>query len=212
VERKLVDDAKYDAIRKMMLGFSLAARRTVDQHHADVFINAFSASYVGGDGVALCSTSHPYSPSDAGVQSNKGTSALTWDTLVTTREAMMRFKDSKRQPMGVMPDTLVVPIELMTTARTLVGSVQKPGTGNNDTNDLDGAFRVVVSPFLTDTNNWFLIDSRLASLQLNWYWRTRPEFLDSPMSGYNLAMQYRGYMRYSVGWDHWAFAYGHEVA
>ena len=73
-------------------------------------------------------------------------------------------------------------------------------------------FRIITSPYLTDTNNWYLIDSRMAGMYLKWYWRVQPEFQQDPTSDYNLAMKYRGYMRFSFGWDSWMWIYGNEVA
>lgn len=210
VERRLIDDDEYNVInqRARLFGMSFDRKRYKDA--ASVFNNAFSSSYVGGDAVALCATNHPYSPSDASTQSNKGTSALTYDAVVATEQAMMSFVDSKGNPMDVMPDTLIVPLALRNTALTIAGSPLRPGTANNDINPL--AYNVVVSRYLTDANNWFLVDSRLATQYLNWFDRVRPEYTADPTSDYKLEAKFRGYMRYSFGWDAWQWIYGHEVA
>lgn len=211
VERKLIDDEKYGVIRQRTERFGLAFDRTIYKHRASVFNNAFSAAHVGGDAKALCATDHPLSPTDASTQSNKGTSALTQDAVIATETAMMQYTDSEGNPIVVAPDTLVVPVALKTTAEVIVNSEAKPGTANNDANVTDG-YRVVVSRYLTDANNWFMVDSRLARMYLNWYWRVRPEYRLDPTSDFNLVSRFRGYMRYSFGWDHWAWLYGHEVS
>jgi len=47
---------------------------------------------------------------------------------------------------------------------------------------------------------------------LLWYWRVRAELGIDPTSDFNLVAKYRGYMRYSFGWDDFRWVYGHEVA
>lgn len=211
VERKLIDDEEYGVMANRARLLGLAFDRTREVHAASVFNNAFSASYLGGDSKALCATDHPYSPSVATTQSNKGTAALTHDNVITAALAMMAFVDARGNPMNITPDTLLVPIALLPTAQVIAGSTLKSGTANNDMN-VNGTYNVVASRYLTDTNNWFLIDSRMAMMYLNWFDRVLPEFVDDPTSNYNLEAKFRGYMRYSFGWDHWSWVYGSEVA
>ncbi|MBK7181397.1 MAG: hypothetical protein IPH82_30175 [Chloroflexi bacterium] len=91
--------------------------------------------------------------------------------------------------------------------------MNKPGTANNDGNFVRSkGFNVVVWDYLTDSNNWFMTDSRLAGLFLNWFNRVDMEFAMDPTSDFNLIAKYRGYMRYSYGWSDWRWVYGHAVA
>ena len=214
VERRLVDDDLYNIINERPSGLALSAMRTQEKHAASVFNNAFSASYVGGDAVALCSASHPYSPSNASVQSNRGTTALSFDSVVTTRRLMREFKDDKGELIPVNPDTILVPPELEETAWTLINTMPaKPGTANNDANFVGSRVRnVVVWDYLTDATNWFLVDSAMAKMYLKWYNRVLLDMAMDPTSDFRLEARFRGYMRYSYGWDHWAWLYGHEVA
>lgn len=211
IERTLIDDDEYGIISQRATSMGLAFSRTITRHSSNTFNNAFSSSYVGGDGKALCATDHPYSPNDATTQSNKGTSALTDASLTTTRQAMMEFKDSRGNPLNVDPTILLVPVRLEATARVLTQSPLQSGVANNDIN-VNQTLRPVVSRYLTDTNNWFVIDSRMAKMFLRWFWRVRPEFKEAADSDFNLVSRFRGYMRFSYGWDMWQWIYGHEVA
>lgn len=211
VERKLVDDEEYGVIANRARLMGISFDRTREVHAASVFNNAFSSSYLGGDSKSLCATDHPYSPNNATTQSNKGTTALSVDSVIAAETAMMGFVDAKSNPMNIIPDTLVVPVALKNTALTIVGSQARSGTANNDKNTLDG-YNVVVSRYLTDATDWFMIDSRMAMLYLNWYDLVMPEFVDHPVSQFDLEYKYRGYMRYSFGWDHWSWIYGSQVA
>lgn len=210
VERKLIDDDEYGVISGRAQKLGLTFDRTIEKHAVSVFANAFASTSAGADGVALCATNHPYSPTNAGTQGNKGTSALTESSLTATRQLMLKFKDDRGEVMNTAPDTLLVPVELEEAARVIVESGQRSGTANNDANTNRG-YRIVVSRYLTDANDWFLIDSRMAKMYLNWFWRVQPEFAEDPSSDYNLVMKYRGYMRYSFGFDAWQWLYGHSV-
>jgi len=111
----------------------------------------------------------------------------------------------------VMPDTLLVPVELEAEARVIVESALKSGADSNDAN-INRGYRVLVSRFLSDSNNWFMLDSRMAKLYLNWYWRVKPEFVIDASSEYALKTNFRGYTRYSYGYDLPWWVYGHEVS
>lgn len=211
VERVLLDDDEYNVIRRNAAMLGLSFDRTIEKHAAGVFNNAFATAFAGADSKPLCATDHPLAPGLIATQSNKGTSALTHDAVIASKEAMMKFTDSRGNPLPVMPDTILVPVELEAEAQVIVESSLKSGGANNDAN-INRGYRVVVSRFLTDSTNWFLIDSRMASLYLNWYWRVRPEFTADANNEYALVHKFRGYARYSFGWDSWSFLYGHEAA
>lgn len=213
VERKLVDDDLYNVINPMPRGLAMAGMRKREKDAASLFNNAFSASYVGGDAVALCSASHPRSPSNATTQSNRGTTALSYDAVISTRRTMREFVDDRGELVPMNPDTILVPPELEETAWTIFNTMNKPGTANNDGNFARSQMRnVVVWDYLTDANNWFMIDSALMRLYLNWYDRVGMEFAMDPTSDFSLEARFRGYMRYSYGWDDFRWIYGHEVA
>jgi phage major head subunit gpT-like protein len=138
---------------------------------------------------------------------------LSYDAVVATRKLMRGFLNDKGDKIRINPNTLLVPMELEDTAWTIVNSMNKPGTANNDGNfNRALGWNVVVWDYLTDSNNWFMMDSRYMKLFLNWFNRINIEFAMDPTSDFNLVARYRGYMRYSYGWSDWRFVYGHEVA
>lgn len=208
VARTLVDDEEYGLITSMVEENALGFSRTMATHMTSVLNNAFSSSYPGPDGKALCATNHSSGAKPA--FNNKGTSALAHDAVVTTRANMRKFKDEKGNVIQITPDTLIVPVDLESTADEIVNSVQRSDNANNAIN-ANRRLTYVVDPLLSDTNNWFLADSALARQYLRWWWRIRPEFLPDPKSDYDLEMRMRGYMRYSFGWDSHVWVYGHEV-
>lgn len=213
IERKLWDDNQTGQIRRRAQTLGNAFGKTIAAHQSSLLNNAFSSSVLGGDGVALCSTAHPLNVASASTYSNKGTTALSYAAIVATLQAGKKMADDRGNVMPVFYDTLYVPVELEATAYEQTASLLKPGTNNNDASYLSSAgLRIVADPFLIDANNWYMLSSEQARMHALWYWRTRPEIALDPSSDFNLVARYRGYMRYSYGWDDARFIYGHEVA
>jgi phage major head subunit gpT-like protein len=213
VERKLVDDDQYNIITPRPKQLAMAAMRTREKHAASIFNNAFSASYVGGDNIRLCNASHPLAPTHAGdVQGNAGTSALSYATLNATRQLMRAFTDDRKELTTIVPDTLLVPPELEEAAYAIAKTVNKPDTADYHANFAGGWLKnVVVWDYLTDANNWFLIDQRMAKIHLLWIDRVPLEFAMDPTSDFSLEARFRGYMRYSYGWSDYRWVYGQAV-
>jgi len=211
IGRKLWDDNQSGLIRRKASALGIEYGQTRATHAASVFNNAFSASYLGADGKALCATDHPTSPTDSTSISNKGTTAFSYSAVKSVLQAGRRMKNDRNIPMPMFYDTLIVPVELEESAVEQLSAAAKPGTADNDANAIS-RIRIVSDPYLTDANNWFMVDSAQAKLHLLWFNRVLPELALDPTSDFNLVARYRGYMRYSFGWDDFRFVYGNEVA
>jgi len=211
IERKLIDDNRTGQIirKAQSLGHSFGTTRA---YHASSILNNAFATVTGPDAVYLCSASHPTNEEDSTAISNLGTSALSYASLVATLAAGADMNDDRGFPMPSIFDVLYVPTALQATAYELIEAVGKPGGANNDANFLASqGLRVVVDPYLTDANNWYMIDSAQARMHALWFNRVLPEITMDPSSDYNLVAKYRGYMRYSFGWDDFRWIYGHNV-
>jgi hypothetical protein len=213
IERKLWDDDRSGQIRRRAQSLGYAFGTTIATHMSSVLNNAFSSSYVGGDAVSLCNTSHPVNSVSSSTFSNKGTTALSYDAVVATLIAGQDLNDDRGNPLPVIYDTLYVPTALQATAYEIVNALAKPGTADNDANFLKAqGLQVVVDPYLSDANNWFMLNKTMSKMHLLWFWRVRPEIALDPSSSYDLVAKYRGYTRYSYGWDDARWVYGMEVA
>lgn len=218
VERKLADDEMYSVIEKMPKDLARAGRYKVETDAASLFNNAFATN--GYDGVPLFSDAHPLLgykdatgaavvPNAPGLKSD-GTALVAGKTSnlilgalsdTTLKAAMLKMKqqcDEAGKLVQFKADTLVVPPTLEFTALELIRSSQKVGTADNDVNVLQGSMKVVVLDFLTSTTAWFVMDSKRH--QLNFFWRTKPEFKREEDFD-SLVAKYRGYMRYSLGYS-----------
>ena len=212
IERKLVDDDQYSVINSRPLGLAIGAKRTREKHAASVFNSAFNTSvFAGGDSYALCASGHTWVGTDT-TQSNVGTSALSASSLAAARLAMRAFKDETDNQITARGDVLLVPPELEQTAYEITASDKKPDSAENNANFIKSlGYKVVVWDYLTDTDNWFLIDSKYAKLFLKWFDRIPTEFnkdkdFDTYLSKWSI------YTRYSYGFSSWTWLYGNNVS
>lgn len=207
VTRAMADDNQYSGIfgQAEEQGISFARKRRKDA--ASVFNNAFAAGTTGYDGVSLCNDSHPRSQAVPGTTvDNSLALALNSTNLESAIVAMQDFGDDLGEEITIMPDVLVVPRALRKTGLELVGSMQTPDSANNAINVHEG-MGLIVDPYLTDTNAWFVVDSTMARRYLRWFDRIPPEFASAGDFD-TLIRKYRGYMRYSYGWSDWRWVIG----
>jgi phage major head subunit gpT-like protein len=211
IERKLVDDDLYGVIEALVSQMGSVARYRMETDGVGPFTSAFSTTYTVFDGLALCSGSHTF-VSTSTTQSNSGTSALSYAALEAAMIAMRKFTNSQdRRMVGVMPDTLFVPVDLEVTAWEIINSQLRPGTNNNDASFFFNKFKVRSSVLLSDTNNWFLIDSKKMKQFLIWQQRIPLEFnKDQDFDTY--VKKYSAYMRYVNSPLHWPWIYGQNVS
>ena len=213
IQRKLVDDDQYDVIDKLPMQLSRSMKLQREEDGASVFANAFSSTYAGSDAVALCDNSHPY-VGTSDVQDNKGAYALTIAYLKTVRLVMQKTKTDTGNLAGVMPSMLLVPIDLADTAAEITKSELQPyadastSSGVLQTVNVNlGRYSVMDWIYLTDVDNWFMIDPMLMRMFLIWYNRKGVDFnRDNDTDTY--VRKYSTYMRYSKGFSGWNWIYG----
>lgn len=211
IERKLWDDNRTGQIKRKAQSLGHAFGTTRAYHASSILNNAF-ATVTGFDSVYLCSASHPTNSVDSTAISNLGTTALSYAAVVATLLAGANLNDDRGYPMPSIYDILYVPTALESTAYEIINAIQKPGAADYNGNFVGSkGLQVVVDPYLTETNDWFMIDSNLARQHCLWFNRVMPEITMDPSSDYNLVARYRGYMRYSFGWDDFRWIYGHNV-
>jgi phage major head subunit gpT-like protein len=211
VERKLVDDDLYSVINKRPAALAMVARRTREKHGASIFNNAFNTTvFSGGDSQALCASAHTHVGTSTTV-SNAGTTALSQTAVEATRLLMRGFTDETDNLVTARGDTLLVPPALEETASIIVRTQQEVGSANNDINFSQGKYKIIVWDYLNDSNNWFMIDSRMAKMFLKWFNRIPIEFnKDKDFDTY--IAKWSTYVRYSYGFSDWKWIYGHNVS
>lgn len=207
VSEEMVEDDLYNVIKGKPAQLGRAARRTAENSAANVLNRAFNSSYTGGDSEELCSTVHPRSDGGS-TQSNASATGitLTESNLETARIAIRQQLDDKGQRIQIMPNKLVVPVDLEKDANIIVGSMLRPGTADNDLNIYKGKMEVIGWEYITTNNTmWFLMDSRQSELM--WFWRIKPEFKQDNAFDTGMAL-FKTRTRFSNGWADWRGIWG----
>lgn len=127
---------------------------------ANVLNNAFSGSYLMGDGVALCSASHPLI--NGGTNSNipSVASDLNETALENAVIQIAAWTDEQGLLIAAKPKKLVIPSALQFVATRILETSLRVGATDNDINALknNGAIPegYTINHWLNDTNAWFL--------------------------------------------------------
>ena len=210
IERKLVDDDMFHNLDRRPWQMAISVPRTREKLGASLYNSAFVGT-TGGDGVSLCNASHPYSPDDATTQSNTGTSPMSATAIEATRRiAHTAILTDRGDLANVNYDTILCTVNNEETAWEIIESKGKVETANNNRNFHEGRYKLAVWDRLTDSNNWFMLDSKLCKMFMIWWDRIKPEFNhDNDFETYQA--KWSSYYRANVDFYDWRFVYGHNV-
>ena len=162
ITEEAVEDNLYDSLSsRYTKALARAMSYSKQVKAAAVLNNAFTSGYNGGDGVILCSTSHPLT--GGGVNSN--TLATPADLNETSLEAAViqiaGWTDERGLLIAAKARKLIVPPNLMFVSKRLLDTELRVGTTDNDINALKAMGSIPegykVNHFLTDVNGWFLL-------------------------------------------------------
>jgi hypothetical protein len=161
ITEEAVEDNLYDSLSaRYTKGLARAMAYTKQVKAASVLNNGFSASFPGGDGVALFSTAHPLV--SGGTNSNRpSTNAdLNETSLENAVIQIAAWTDERGLLIAAKPRKLVVPPALQFVATRLLETNLRVGTADNDINALKNNGSIpegyTINHYLTDTNAWFL--------------------------------------------------------
>lgn len=206
-EEKMASD-QYARLAGGKIGAKLAKamNHTRNTLASAVFVGGFAGT--GIDGVPLFSASHPLD-SGYGTSSNTDAADLSASTLTAAIQSMAAQKANKGEPFMCMgPYRLIVPTTNYISAEVLRQSALVPGSGNNDVNVQGNLLSgVVVNPYLTDTDSWFLIDTEavegLHRLVFSMGAKTRTKLDEDTNS-----VAFYSSFRESYDWHDWRGTYG----
>ena len=221
VTEEAMEDNLYDTFAKVRAkGLARAMGSTKQVKAANTFNNAFSSSYLGGDGVALVSDSHP-TISD-GNQSNKiGTAAISMTTLETAITNISKIKDDRGILIAASAQSVHIPPELAMETDMLLhsaglpnGTLAYPGStyAPNDLNPIPNMGLLPKGFFVnrrfTDTDNWFVKtdvpNGSKMFVRMPLATKMEPDFDTGNL-------RYKARERYSFGWSDWRQWFGAEV-
>lgn len=161
--KELIDDAVWlrNMVFEVASTWAEGVRQTEEAIAAEAFNKGgFTASdhaiYDGKPFLAFAGNEHANMVGET--FSNADALNLTLSNLQTVLLRMQSANayDERGNRIMIRPDTLLVPRELEAEARVILNSEYEPGTPNNDINVLYKALDLVVWPYLTDTDAWFV--------------------------------------------------------
>jgi hypothetical protein len=206
ITRKAIDDNLYKTqFQPSNLGLIESFQQTKEIYGANILNTAttYNAN-IGGDGVALCSTSHPI---DGGTVANTPTTQVDLNEA-TLLNAMIsirtNFKDQAGLKVFARGRKLIVPPQLEPVAIRLTKTELRPGTADNDVNAImmtSGGLPegYMVNDFLTSATAFFLltnIDGLSYMERIKFETDMQVDFVTD-----NLLV--KGYERYSFGYYNW---------
>ena len=160
ITEEAVEDNLYDSLSaRYTKGLARAMAYTKQVKAATILNNAFAGGLTYGDGVVLCSASHPLV--SGGTNSNTGGAAdLNETSLEAAVIQIAGWTDERGLLIAAKPVKLVLPPALMFVGTRLLETELRVSTNNNDINALKNNGSIpggyCVNHFLTDTNAWFL--------------------------------------------------------
>ena len=203
ITEEAIEDNLYDSLSaRYTKGLARAMAYTKQVKSAATLNNGFSASYVGGDGVALFSTAHPLV--SGGTNSNRPATAadLNETSLENAVIQIAAWTDERGLLIAAKPKKLIVPPALQFVATRLLETSLRVGTTDNDLNALKNNGSIpegyCINNYLTDTNGWYLTTDVPNGLK---------HFVRSPLANsmdgdFDTGnVRYKARERYSFGWS-----------
>lgn len=159
---------------------------------------AFNVAYTGADGATLCNATHNLVGGGSFRNQLSTTADLTQTSLEQALQDVMDFVDDQSLKLRAMPKALVVSTQTNFTAQKLLETSAVVGSADNDKNPIPGVgMDLVVSPYLTDTDAWFITTD--CPNGLSWYNRRSAEIVrDNEFDTQNL--KFATTARFSSGW------------
>jgi hypothetical protein len=211
ITRKAIDDNLYKTqFHPSNLGLIESFQQTKEISAASILNTALVYNnQVGGDGVALCSASHPI---DGGVVGNTPLTQvdLNESTLLNGMISIRtNFRDQAGLKVFARGRKLIIPPQLEPVGIRLTKTELRPGTADNDVNAIlttAGGLSegYMVADFLTSPFAWFLltnIDGLSYMERIKFETDMQVDFVTD-----NLLV--KGYERYSFGYYNWRSIYG----
>jgi hypothetical protein len=215
ITEEAVEDNLYDKLSSRlskMLARSMAHTRQVKA--ANVYNNGFSTSFLGGDGDALCSTSHTLQKTGSDLANRLNPDAdLSETALEAAIVEIAGWTDDAGIPTSLQVKSLHIPRNSVFIAERILKSPYRVDTANNDVNAIYNMGAVpggyYVNHRFTDTDAWFLRTDAPNGMK---HFVRKP--ISTKMEGdfETGNVRFKARERYVYGWSDWRGVYGSQGA
>ena len=197
------EDQQHRELEQLAEDLGMGAFNLIETTTANHFNRAFNGSYTGPDAVALCVSNHPI-PATGGTESNILSSAadLAYTSLQQAMADLMGQVDGAGKLAPMRPSVLIVSPSEEVTARQILNSAVTSSA--LQVNVFQGMLNLVVWPYLTDADAWFLM---CPEHRMYFFWR-RPLVFKRWADDRSETESYAGSMRFSSGWADWRGVFG----
>ena len=210
ITEEAVEDNLYDSLSaRYTKALARAMAYTKEVKAASVLNNAFSGSYLGGDGVSLCGVNssssrvgHPLVNGAVNYNSPATGVDLNETSLENAVIQIAAWTDERGLLIAAKPRKLVLPPALMFVAKRLLDTELRVATADNDLNALKAMGTIpegyTVNHFLTDSNAWFIMTDVPNGLK-HFERVSMSTSMDGDFDTGNV--RYKARERYSFGWS-----------
>jgi len=219
IQRRLLDTDRYDIIEGMAKGLGEAANRKMNKiaHEPFLYFDSSAFTYVvSEEGVSLCSNSHTTKVPDVSTTygfDNLSTLGFDAVNLEALRIQSKGFKSDIGERIDTNFDTIIHPTNLAADVWEVLNSEGKTGDNLNNANFQKGRWKSIELPLLddTDTNDWFIVDSKKMKEMLLWIDAVPYEF-NSTTDFDTLLRKYASYFVVGWGFTNWRWIIGSSVS
>lgn len=205
VTETALDDDQFDQLDKSSMWLAFSARTVEEKRAAAIFNNGFSTE-TAWDGVSVFSSSHTL----AGGGTARNILATAADLSATSlTQALVDLQNQTKLDSGqlvapVTGLTLLIPPDYEFLAERIIRSTQLAQSADNDVNALRTrrTWNIVINPYLTDSDAWFVLASNTKQHGITSYTRTGiyapPRMVDARTG--NLIYKVRFRRSWGVSW------------
>ena len=205
-----IEDNLYDTLSsRYTRALARSMMTTKNIKGANILNNAFSSSFLGGDGKELCATDHPTVGNETQRNELSTASDLNETSLEQSLIDIAAFEDERGLKINAQARKLIIPTALQFVADRLLETPGRVGTADNDINALRNMGMVpegyTVNHYLTDTDAFFLTTDVPNGLK---------HFVRSPVATSMEGdfetgnVRYKARERYSFGFSDWRGIFG----
>ena len=205
ITRELMMDEQYNVINSVPSMLAESMRQAEEIVSASVFNLGFTSSMASADGLSFFNSAHLNVRSGSQRNTPAIASDLTQASLEQAYIDIMDWQDEAGLRINLMPEKLLVAPTNRFVAEKILGTPKAVGSADNDKNPMNGALELIVNPFLTDPDAWFVLTNARAGA--TFYRRANAEISrDSEFD--TEALKTKTWARFAVGVTDWRYAYG----
>lgn len=164
-------DEKYGRLKNAAKELGRSMREFLEVKGHLLYNDGFSAE-TAIDGLSVFSTAH-INRKLGTTWSNRVATDLTLSSVQQIFTDFLNLTDGTGKHIMFEPECLFVPPETWVTASQILNSTLEPGSADNTINVVQGKLKVVVDPFITDTDSWF-VRAPLSDINAHFFFRERP--------------------------------------